>query len=396
MSPAARFLRRTSWNRAILVLPFIGIILIVALDGVSHSSTVTFEPALTVGPALAAVVSDRTWYPILVGAVTSAVAFGLAGHDHTLTQSVHAASIFAIVLIALIGSASVLLRNRQEQELADARLVSEVAQRILLRPLPDRIGPVRAAVHYAAAAAHASIGGDLYEVVQTRYGVRAVIGDVRGKGLGAVETAAAVLGAFREAAHQEPALDRVAGWLAHSLDRTLRESDHEGMGEEFVTLILVCVRPDGTVESVNCGHPAPMLLRGGEQALLLEPEYYVPPLGVLEPAEVCPPVLSVLFEEGDRLLLYTDGVVEARDDGGVFYPLADRLAYCAAGADPAEVLERVHHDVRRHAGRQVGDDAAMLLLQYEPNPLLTASGGPSLQKLQKIGRPRRGAGEEVR
>ena len=375
------------------MLPFIGIILIVALDGVSHSSTVTFEPALTVGPALAAVVSDRTWYPILVGVVTSAVAFGLAAYDHTLTQSVHAASIFAIILIALIGAASVLLRNRQEQELADARLVSEVAQRILLRPLPDRIGPVRAAVHYAAAAAHASIGGDLYEVVQTRYGVRAVIGDVRGKGLGAVETAAAVLGAFREAAHQEPALDRVAAWLAHSLDRTLRESDHEGMGEEFVTLILVCVRPDGTVESVNCGHPAPMLLRGGAQARLLEPEYYVPPLGVLEPAEVCPPVLSVLFEDGDRLLLYTDGVVEARDDGGVFYPLADRLALCAAGAEPAEVLERVHDDVRRHAGRQVGDDAAMLLLQYEPNPLLAAPAGLSLQK---VGRPRRGAGEEVR
>jgi len=375
------------------VLPFIGIILIVALDGVSHSSTVTFEPALTVGPALAAVVSDRTWYPILVGVVTSAVAFGLAAYDHTLTQSVHAASIFAIILIALIGAASVLLRNRQEQELADARLVSEVAQRILLRPLPDRIGPVRAAVHYAAAAAHASIGGDLYEVVQTRYGVRAVIGDVRGKGLGAVETAAAVLGAFREAAHQEPALDRVAAWLAHSLDRTLRESDHEGMGEEFVTLILVCVRPDGTVESVNCGHPAPMLLRGGAQARLLEPEYYVPPLGVLEPAEVCPPVLSVLFEDGDRLLLYTDGVVEARDDGGVFYPLADRLALCAAGAEPAEVLERVHDDVRRHAGRQVGDDAAMLLLQYEPNPLLT---GPAVLSLQKVGRPRRGAGEGVR
>jgi serine phosphatase RsbU (regulator of sigma subunit) len=393
LSPAGRFLRRTSWNRAILVLPFIGVALVLALDAASRSPDATFEPALTVGPALAAVVSNRTWYPLVIGGLTSGVALALAGFDHTTGQSVNGASVFAIILIAVIGAASVKLRNRQEQALADARLVSEVAQRVLLRPIPDRIGPVRAAVHYAAAAAHASIGGDLYEVMQTRYGVRAVIGDVRGKGLGAVETAAAVLGAFREAAHQEPALDRVAGWLAVSLDRILNEADHDGLDEEFVTLVLVSVGPDGVTEIVNCGHPGPLLLRGEEPSYLMEPEHTVPPLGVLEPAEVCPPVLRFRFEDSDRLLLYTDGVIEARDRWGVFYPLADRLQDCAVDDDPADVLERVHEDVRRHVGRLPGgDDAAMLLLQFEPVAQPRAGAAPSLHR---IAPPRGGASEGV-
>jgi serine phosphatase RsbU (regulator of sigma subunit) len=233
---------------------------------------------------------------------------------------------------------------------------------------------VRAAVHYAAAAAHARIGGDLYEVVQTRFGVRAVIGDVRGKGLAAVETAAAILGAFREAAHQEQALDRVAGWLADSLGRALREHESEGpqgMDEEFVTLALVGVRADGIVEIVNCGHPSPLLLREGAPIRFLDPAYTVPPLGVLEPEEVRPPVLSLRLESGDRLLLYTDGVIEARNAWGAFYPLAERAPDCAVGESPAEVLDRIHADVRRHVGHNLGDDAAMLLLQYAPAPAPT-------------------------
>jgi serine phosphatase RsbU (regulator of sigma subunit) len=366
LSVAGRFRRPITWSRVIWVLPFLGIALVIVLDHSSGNPEVTFEPALTAGPALAAVVTNRTWYPLAVGGVTVAAAFALAAYDRTLGQSVHAASVFAIVLISVLGATSVLLRNRQEKALADARLVSEVAQRVLLRSIPDRVGPMRTAVHYAAAAAHARIGGDLYEVVQTRYGVRAVIGDVRGKGLGAVETAAAVLGAFREAAHQEPQLDRVAGWLADSLHRALHENDHEGTEEEFVTLALVSVRPDHVVEIVNCGHPAPLLLRVGAPVLALDPPWAVPPLGVLEPEQVCPPVLELPLLDGDRMLLFTDGVIEARDRWGTFYPLAQRLPDCATGDDPAELLARLHQDVRRHVGRQLGDDAAMLLLQYAP------------------------------
>lgn len=313
-----------TWPRTALSLPFIGMALVVVLDYFTDAA-VTVEPALTAVPALAAVVSRRTWYPLAIGACTEVAAFVMAVRNDVLAESVHSATVFAIVLVAVISWVSATLRLRQERLLADAQLVASIARRVLLRPVPDRVGTVRAAVHYAAAAAHARIGGDLYEVVNTRHGVRAVVGDVRGKGLGAVETAAAVLGAFREAAHQEAALDKVAGWLADSLDRALHENDHPGVEEEFVTLVLIGVGPDGIAEIVNCGHPAPLLLRGGEAVRPLELAETVPPLGVLDPADVRPPVHRVPLRPGDRVLLFTDGVIEARDRAGVFYPLAERF-----------------------------------------------------------------------
>lgn len=353
-----------TWPRTALALPFIGMALVACLDYFS-TTEVTVEPALTAVPALAAIVSRRVWYPILTGFLAEIAAFALAGYNHVLGESVHSATVFAVALVTAISWVSATLRVRQEQALADAQLVAEIARRVLLRSVPDRVGSVRAAVHYAAAAAHARIGGDLYEVVNTRHGVRAVVGDVRGKGLGAVETAAAVLGAFREAAHQEPALDKVAGWLAVSLDRALHEHEHPGVEEEFVTLVLIGVAPDGSAEIVNCGHPAPLLLGGDGVVRVLELAETVPPLGVLDPDQVAPPVQRVPFAPGDRVLLFTDGVIEARDRAGQFYPLAERLPVCATGG-PVEVLHRLHADVVRHVGKQLGDDAAMLLLQYEP------------------------------
>ncbi|MFI9270496.1 PP2C family protein-serine/threonine phosphatase [Kitasatospora sp. NPDC052896] len=355
-----------TWPRTALALPFIGMALVMCLDYFSNTA-VTVEPALTAIPALAAIVSRRVWYPILIGLLSEVAAFAMATYNDVLGQSVHSATVFAIALVTAISWVSATLRVRQEQALADAQLVAEIARRVLLRSVPDRVGSLRTAVHYAAAAAHARIGGDLYEVVNTRHGVRAVVGDVRGKGLGAVETAAAVLGAFREAAHQEAALERVAGWLAVSLDRALHEHDHPGVEEEFVTLVLIGVGPDGGAEIVNCGHPAPLLIGGEGGVRALELAEAVPPLGVLDPDQVAPPVLRVPLRPGDRVLLFTDGVIEARDRAGRFYPLVERLPECAAG-DPEEVLGRLHADVVRHVGRPLGDDAAMLLLQYEPLP----------------------------
>ena len=102
-------------------------------------------------------------------------------------------------------------------------VIAETAQRAVLRTMPTAIGSVGLAARYVSATAEALVGGDLYEVAATPYGVRVIVGDVRGKGLEAVQTAAAVLGAFRAAAFTEPDLgalsrthrrDAGAGWSA--------------------------------------------------------------------------------------------------------------------------------------------------------------------------------------
>jgi serine phosphatase RsbU (regulator of sigma subunit) len=83
--------------------------------------------------------------------------------------------------------------------------VADTAQQVLLRPVPRQLGSVRLAVNYLSASSQARVGGDLYDVVHAGGGVRLVVGDAEGKGLPAVQSAAALLGAFRDAAHEEEA-----------------------------------------------------------------------------------------------------------------------------------------------------------------------------------------------
>lgn len=148
---------------------------------------------------------------------------------------------------------------------------------------------VSSAVLCATADRGARIGGDLYEVLATEHGVRAVIGDVRGHGLGAVRTVAAVLGSFREAAHDEPEPAGVLRRLERAMARHLRErKDGEqspadadaGLpaGEEFVTVLLLEFLPDGEVRALNRGHPWPHLLTGA-RAEPLARTGPLPPLG---------------------------------------------------------------------------------------------------------------------
>ncbi|MFD7625854.1 SpoIIE family protein phosphatase [Streptomyces sp. NPDC059851] len=158
-------------------------------------------------------------------------------------------------------------RLRRSQEIAGA------AQRALLRPLPGRIEGLAVAAAQLSASRGASVGGDLYEAVPTPYGVRVVIGDVRGHGLPALAAAAVVLGAFREAAHDEASPVGVLRRMERALGRHVRErarAEHPSAcpaepgspsAEEFVTVLLLEIGRDGTVTALNCGHPWPILLR---------------------------------------------------------------------------------------------------------------------------------------
>jgi serine phosphatase RsbU (regulator of sigma subunit) len=326
---------------------------IVAMVDLMAGTEIRFRPMLALGPAFASL-----WCGMRRTALVGLVAFGtyiaLSSQHHTLGRrqnTLMLVTMFGVTLVSVFASAG---RQRRERQLAEVRSIAEVAQQVLLRPVPRRVGPVHVAVCYTSAKADARIGGDLYEVASARTGVRVIIGDVQGKGLEAVETAAAVLGAFREAAYDEPDLLGVATRIEAALGRRLS-------GEKFVTAVLAEFGDRDTVTLLNCGHPAPLLLRSGE-SILAEPGDVAPPLGMRELVDARPCPYAVKFVPGDQMLFYTDGVIEARDGDGGFYPLAERSRLLSA-ADPQQSLDGLLADVLRHAGGRIDDDAAMLLIR---------------------------------
>ncbi|WP_328600931.1 SpoIIE family protein phosphatase [Actinomadura physcomitrii] len=78
-----------------------------------------------------------------------------------------------------------------------------------------------------------------------------------------------------------------------------------------------------------------------------------------------------VFGPGDMLVLYTDGVIEARSPAGDFYPLAERVATFPA-ADPGTLLRHIHRDLLAHTGDHLADDAALLILERLPEAPETA------------------------
>ncbi|WP_369203241.1 PP2C family protein-serine/threonine phosphatase [Streptomyces sp. PU-14G] len=291
-----------------------------------------------------------------------------------------ARSITIVTVSALAVGVNYVLRRSGEQ-LASARVVAEAVQLAVLPTPPTRAGGLVFATRYRAAQTDARIGGDFYAVEETPYGVRLLLGDVRGKGLGAVEAVVIVVGAFREAAEQEETLADVAARLDRALQREGRRQLGTARFEGFTTAVLaeIPTHPDGpgtprgaapqgaaegpVLRLVNRGHPGPVLLRHG-RTTLLEPDEPALPLGMTELGVWPDEIDEVPFPPGSQLLLYTDGLSEARNADGVFYDPAGRLSR-SYFADPEELLETVLIDVADHTGGESSDDMALLAVAHE-------------------------------
>jgi serine phosphatase RsbU (regulator of sigma subunit) len=254
---------------------------------------------------------------------------------------------------------------RRGIELDQVRRIAVAAQAVILRPVPARLGPVRAASLCLAAGTGAQVGGDLYEAIQTRYGIRMIVGDVRGKGLNAVRAVAVALGAFREAVHYEDDPVEVMNHCAAALQREAAVPgafEQEALMEGFTTALMAQVPPsEPVVQLINRGHPPPLVLHRG-RAHALMPTCPLPPFG-LEDLIAGPPVKpeSYPFLPGDRLLLYTDGVIEARNRDNSFFALAEAMEGMRADT-PQQFLERLHQQLLHHTGGPLADDVAMILV----------------------------------
>ncbi|MFM9369957.1 PP2C family protein-serine/threonine phosphatase [Streptomyces sp. Da 82-17] len=350
-------------ERLLLVLP-VALIVLVAVIDVLAPAHIHLGPLLVAAPAVTAAFAGP-WLTGLIAAlavVAQAVIAVLRDADELFSAN-HQAQIAALVLVGSSLVVFCVLRERHDRQLYQVRYVAEAAQRGVLRPLPAEIGPLRVASLYVAAEDEAEIGGDLYAAVRTDTGTRLLIGDVRGKGMTAVGDAALLVGAFRAAAHRQAGLVDLVRYLDGSVSWSLTEpGEKDHAAETFITAAVLDIPDDdGTVLMVDCGHPPPLVLRAG-RAAPVEVARPAPPLGLGEVTRPDYHVDTFDFAEGDLLLLYTDGAVEARDSTGAFYPLAERVdGWHESGPDA--FLHRLEGDLLDHVGGRLRDDVAMIAIE---------------------------------
>ncbi|MFD8545365.1 PP2C family protein-serine/threonine phosphatase [Streptomyces sp. NPDC059649] len=355
------------WSPGLLVVP-LAIIVAVTLVDISSPTSIHLGPFLVAAPAITASFAG----PGLTGAIGALAVTAqivVAALHGGLTTPNHQAQIAALLLISVLVTLFRYVQDRHQRRLSQVQSVAVAAQQVLMRPLPARIGPLRVASTYLAAEAEALIGGDLYAMVPTPGATRLVVGDVRGKGLSAIGEAAVLIGAFQGSAYRNLSLPGLAAHLGNSVywnTAHLTAGDPEPT-ESFVTALVLDVHHDEPfLTMVNCGHPPPLLLREGKVRALEVAEPALP-LGIGAPSPSDYRVERFRFAPGDLLVLYTDGVIEARDASGAFYRLTDRIAACPS-REPEAVVAHLRDDLLRYVGGTLSDDVALIALTRTDGP----------------------------
>jgi hypothetical protein len=339
------------------------LVAVVILDVATAGRSIVLTSLFALAPLIACAL-----LPGGITAVFAAAAVALAGGSGWWNNSWGTPQqIVRMADVALVSTAAVVVavvRVRREQRFARVVAIAEVAQRAILPKLPVATGQVAVGARYLSAAQDAVVGGDLYDCYHSDTRVRFLVGDVRGKGISAVEQAARVIRAFRQAAPTQARLPEVArdmsAYLAPFFD-----------DEEFVTALLVDASDPGHLTLVSCGHPPAMLVAGDGRSSLLDAPAGLP-LGLGDAYDD----LTVAWAPGDRLLMYTDGLSEARDAGGRFLPLLP-LAPLLTAATVDDALDDLMDAVRHHVPHgRLTDDLAVLLLENTGADHERADGAP--------------------
>ncbi|OKJ61247.1 hypothetical protein AMK27_19120 [Streptomyces sp. CB02009] len=347
--------------RALPPLIIVGGVLFDVLTPPQYSAAPMFSAApLIAAPFFSTLTTLLTGIAAVLASVGLHLYNGTAAEASSLTEFL---TVLTVSALALLINRVVL---RSGERLASARVIAETAQKAVLPTPAERIGGLQCAARYEAAQADAFIGGDLFAVQDTPWGVRLVVGDVRGKGMDAVEAVAVVIGAFREAAEQERTLEGVAQRLERALAREGTRRHGLDAFEGFTTAVLAEIpRSDGSgtfdgfVRVVNRGHPPPLMLYADGRLDTWEPGEPALPLGMGDLAAWPDRAEARPYPPGATLLLYTDGLSEARNAEGVFYDPGERLAG-RIFPGPEELLDALVDDVRLHTGGGSTDDMALL------------------------------------
>jgi len=250
--------------------------------------------------------------------------------------------------------------------------IAETLQQALTH-VPSEVGPIRIGHVYRSATEAARVGGDFYDVFPVKQGKLAVlIGDVSGHGIEAARQAGLTKDVIHAFVHQTERPREVLG----RTNTLLVEEAFSG----FVTVFLGILDPQKGVLRYACaGHPEPLVRRSSGEIQVLHSGS--PPLGVYPEASWKAGEIAV--EVGDLLLLYTDGVIEARHAGHFFGEKRLQALLKRKRISIERLPQLILDRVLAFSEGQLQDDLAVLALLITGAEVLAKprKGGPSQEKL---------------
>ena len=305
----------------------------------------------------------QVWFPLLDGAERLGVMSVIVEQldDDTIQRGHFLATTVSHIMVSKQTTTDLYHVRRRRTEMT---LAAEMHWR-LIPPLTFESD--RVAVAGVLEPAH-EIGGDAFDYSLNEDVAHVAIIDAMGHGLTATLPAAVCLGSFRHSRRHGLTLEETYTAATVALEHFAADL--------FVTAQLATLDlAGGHLRLLNAGHPPPLLVRGGR----VVGEVRCPPSLPVGLAEDVTDVVETQLEPGDRLLFFTDGVVEGHEPGGEIFGV-DRLSdvlsrVTLAGYGPAETLRRLSHAVLRHVDHHLQDDFTMLFLEYR---------GPDITEVERI------------
>lgn len=246
--------------------------------------------------------------------------------------------------------------RREAAQKTERELWETVQQGLLPERLPGARG-LRLAARYRPAEQALLVGGDFYDAMALPDGRLAVmVGDMAGHGASAAAHAAGLRFGWRTLVAVNPNPAAVLAALNHQM----ASSDYRAEGL-FASIIYMLIDANGSVAFAPAGHPAPLLLTAAV-CQPVEPLVTGPLLGVFDEAEW--PVTHVSLPPGGTMVLYTDGLIEARRGADTFGVERACEALAAERRSAVELrVERLIAAARRHEDQSLRDDVVVLAVE---------------------------------
>jgi phosphoserine phosphatase RsbU/P len=299
---------------------------------------------------------DRLWVPMIDGSERLGVAEVVL---HEVPPDLADLREFCEALVGLIGHLlTVKLPYGDTLEQVRRTQPMTAAAELLLASLPPLTFSCHRLVISAVLEPSYDVGGDAYDYAVDGPLAQFMVLDAMGRGMRAGLTCVVAMAAMRTARRENKGLFAIGRAADAALDEHFAD-------QRFVTAVLGELEMDtGRLRYINAGHPAPLLLRHGRAVRALTGGRRMP-LGLDDSAIE---IAEESLEPGDRLLLYTDGVTDARDNAGELFGtdrLVDLAERSAVDELPApETLRRLAHSVMQHQGGLPTDDATIMLVEW--------------------------------